>query len=331
MPKRTDIQSILIIGAGPIVIGLVGNADGSVWTIPVGSALDAAGIQDFLDGNLYINVHTETNAPGELRVQLNDSSAAGALGLRAEVYSSSALELFWDRQPAPAVSYRVEQSGAAAVAEDGTSFFVQGLAANTTFDFTVSALDASGNDLASESIQVATGDGGGIVSTVIENLSGQVYSSSAVELVWDVSDAGAGSLFVIYRDGVEVGVTDGRSFFEEGLSSGTTFTYMVAAQSGGDSVSIDLTTQGGSVASSGSLGLAGQVYSSSALEIYWQRVDGAALYRVERDGLQITEFDALSFFDSELAANSGFSYTVSAISYDGDVIATETLELTTSN
>ena len=60
--------------AGPVVLSLTSNDDGSEWSIPEGSLLDAAGIEAFLTGNLYINVHTEANAPGELRVQLVDSA-----------------------------------------------------------------------------------------------------------------------------------------------------------------------------------------------------------------------------------------------------------------
>ena len=56
--------------AGPILIPLDSNDDGTVWTIPEGSALDAAGIEAFEQGNLYINVHTEENPAGELRAQL---------------------------------------------------------------------------------------------------------------------------------------------------------------------------------------------------------------------------------------------------------------------
>ena len=319
--------------AGPVLISLDANDDGSVWTIPEGSALDAVAIQDFLDGNLYINVHTEANAPGELRAQLANSSTGStaiALGLMGEVYSSTALELFWDRQPATAVLYRVEQSGADTVEVDGTSLFVQGLAANTTFEFTVTALDASGNELVTESIELTTNDDA-FASVAVENLSGEVYSSSAIELFWDVSGDPIGTLFVISRDGVEIAVNDGRSFFEEGLASGTTFSYTVAPQSGGPSASIELTTRDDNAASTGALNLSGQVYSVSALELFWQRVDGATLYRVERDGALVVEFDALSFFDNELAAGTGFSYSVSAVSDGGEVIATETIELSTAN
>ena len=60
--------------AGPILIPLDSNDDGTVWTIPEGAALDAAGIEAFEQGNLYINVHTDANPAGELRAQLPASS-----------------------------------------------------------------------------------------------------------------------------------------------------------------------------------------------------------------------------------------------------------------
>ena len=62
--------------AGDILITMEGNEDATVWTIPEGSALDAAGIQNFNDGLLYINLHTEANAPGELRAQLTEAVEA---------------------------------------------------------------------------------------------------------------------------------------------------------------------------------------------------------------------------------------------------------------
>lgn len=60
--------------AGPIVITLEPSEDGFTFTAPDGAALDAVGIEDFNNGLLYINIHTEANAPGELRVQLVDAS-----------------------------------------------------------------------------------------------------------------------------------------------------------------------------------------------------------------------------------------------------------------
>ncbi len=314
--------------AGPIVFNMIANDDASVWTIEEGATLDAAGIQDFLDGNLYINVHTVANMPGELRAQLVQGNA-NALGLRGEVYSSSALELFWNRQPAPVVAYRVDQAGSESVVVNGTSFFVQGLASNSTIRFTVTALDADNNTFNTESIDLTTNNDG-IAAVAVENLRGEVYSTSAIELFWDVAGPAIGSTFAIFRDGVMVGTTDGRSFFEESLDSATTYTYVIEPQSGGVSATIMLTTRDGIANLSTGLGVDGQVYSSSAVEVFWQRVDAAVLYRIERDGALIDERDALSFFDSGLAAETGFNYQISALSSTGDVLATESIELVTT-
>lgn len=67
--------------AGDVVVGLEGNDDGTIWSVPEGSILDADSIAAFQAGNLYVNVHTELNPSGEVRGQLvDDSNAAPAPG-----------------------------------------------------------------------------------------------------------------------------------------------------------------------------------------------------------------------------------------------------------
>ena len=62
--------------AGPVVVTLESNDDGTIWSVPEGSILDADSIAAFQAGNLYVNVHTELNAPGELRGQLVEAGPA---------------------------------------------------------------------------------------------------------------------------------------------------------------------------------------------------------------------------------------------------------------
>lgn len=59
-----------------MVVALESNDDGSMWSVPEGAALDANGLAQFESGNLYINVHTEANPPGEIRGQLVEESTA---------------------------------------------------------------------------------------------------------------------------------------------------------------------------------------------------------------------------------------------------------------
>jgi len=234
--------------------------------------------------------------------------------MRRVSYSASALELFWDRQPDTVVAYQVVGSNGTNITVDGTSLFVDGLVANTQFTFTVTAIDFNGNDTVSESIELTT-LGSDNAAVAVVNLRGEVYSSSAVEIFWDVDNAPAGTAFNIFRDGSLVGTTDGRSFFEEGLPSGTAFTYTVEPQNAGASATVTLNTLGGVSGVSGGLDAIGLVYADT--------------YRIERDGELLDERGGLSFFDSGLASATVFTYLVIAVSSDGSVVATDSIVLTT--
>lgn len=61
---------------GPILIGLVTDDGGTTWTVaPDAPALTADQIGAFNRGELYFNVHTEANAPGEIRGQIDAGNA----------------------------------------------------------------------------------------------------------------------------------------------------------------------------------------------------------------------------------------------------------------
>ncbi|MEM6987360.1 MAG: CHRD domain-containing protein [Pseudomonadota bacterium] len=55
---------------GGVVIGLEGNSDGTVWSVPASTVLDAASLESLNAGGLYINVHTAANPAGEIRGQI---------------------------------------------------------------------------------------------------------------------------------------------------------------------------------------------------------------------------------------------------------------------
>jgi len=61
---------------GPVVLGLTSDDGGSTWTVPADArVLNADEIAAFNRGELYFNVHTETNAPGEIRGQINPGNS----------------------------------------------------------------------------------------------------------------------------------------------------------------------------------------------------------------------------------------------------------------
>ncbi len=54
---------------GPVIVPFTKTSD-SVWSAPAGAKLTDAQLQSLKSGNLYLNVHSATNKPGEIRAQL---------------------------------------------------------------------------------------------------------------------------------------------------------------------------------------------------------------------------------------------------------------------
>ncbi len=54
---------------GPVIVPFTKTSD-NVWSAPAGAKLTEAQLQSLKSGNLYLNVHSATNKPGEIRAQL---------------------------------------------------------------------------------------------------------------------------------------------------------------------------------------------------------------------------------------------------------------------
>ncbi len=151
--------------------------------------------------------------------------------LRASVYSSSALELFWDRTSETGASYDVLRDGSYVDTTDGVSYFfgsVNTLAANT---FSVVAVSASGERSAPASVRAGgTSSSSAPIAGAPQapsNLMGSRYSDTAAELFWDRAPGIVSS--DVLRDGVYIGSTPGNSFYDDTRSPGSSYTYTVIA------------------------------------------------------------------------------------------------------
>ena len=54
---------------GPVIVPLTKTADGT-WSVPAGAKLTPEQLQAYKAGELYVNVHSAANKPGEIRAQL---------------------------------------------------------------------------------------------------------------------------------------------------------------------------------------------------------------------------------------------------------------------
>lgn len=101
-------------------------------------------------------------------------------GLAASGTTSSGTNLSWNADTPPAnctiSSYTVLQNGTSIGTASGTSFAVSGLAASTSYSFTVEATDAAGTSAASAAVNVTTQSGGNGGTCATAWSSTQVYT-----------------------------------------------------------------------------------------------------------------------------------------------------------
>jgi hypothetical protein len=130
---------------GPVLIALNINEDGTSFNVPVSSALDAAGIDNYLNGELYVNVHTDDYPAGEVRAQLIPVDAKGRTRFSVQLSNVSRVSTLSTPSTGGAVAvplspgvYLVHnngnpfmQNGSAssealeALAEDGNAYFLR--------------------------------------------------------------------------------------------------------------------------------------------------------------------------------------------------------------
>jgi hypothetical protein len=168
-----------------------------------------------------------------VNAESTSSPVPAALTLSAQAYSGTAVEIFWDSDSAVSQSFEVRRNGRLLTVSDGRSYFEESLKEGTRYTYSVTAINSAGDAISTASINVATLGQSGAIADVISsfNVTAKVYSQSAIELFWntDSLDAGRVYRFEVYRDGERVQRTDGRSYFTNALTAGTSYEYSVTA------------------------------------------------------------------------------------------------------
>jgi len=169
---------------------------------------------------------------------------------RIDVYSQSALELFWNHPTSfnsETVTYIIRQDGNTLVqGHTGSSWFVEGLAPGQTYRFELEArVSISGDSVVLEQVDTTPGTSQSPSTgttpnentandglTAPANVSVSVYSETAAEVFWDRSESAARVEYRVFLDDVGIGITEGTSFFLDNLLSGTEYRIRVVANDG---------------------------------------------------------------------------------------------------
>ena len=253
-------------------------------------------------------------------------------GLRATVYSATALELFWNRSQAFGLSYEVRRGDEVLGTTDGTSFYLDSTDARRAATYSVVAIDRDGQRSSPSTVTVGDGGGGGTLGDAPAAPSGvraTVYSATALELFWDRSQA-FGLSYEVRRGDEVIGTTDGTSLFLGSTDARRAATYSVIAidrdgrRSAASTVSVGGGASGGAPAAPS--GVRAAVYSATALELFWNRPSTFGLsYEVRRGDRVVGTTDGTSLFLGSTDARRAATYSVIAIDRNGRRSAASTV------
>jgi hypothetical protein len=169
-------------------------------------------------------------------VAAQTNATAETMGLYSQVYSGSALELFWSSS-SNELSFEVYRNNTLLTISDGRSYFDEGLNSGTSYEYKLVAINRAGDEVMSETISSTTtgaptntqATGGNDI-----DLRATAYSQSAIELFWNSASLGSDAAyqFQVFQDGQLLTQTDGKSFFYEGLNAGTDYSFEVLTLDG---------------------------------------------------------------------------------------------------
>ncbi len=247
------------------------------------------------------------------------AAAPDVTGLRSDIYSATAAELFWDRVPGQALAYEIMRGDGEVATTDGTSYFDSNRPAGVV-EYTVTAIDSEGSRSDPAAISVGPFDQASLQPL---QLRADVYSQTAAELFW-LRAPGVGISYEVVRDDGLTATTQGNSFYDDTRTPGATNAYTVTAidAQGVRQMPATLTVRAfgfESIMSPPATGVRAAVYSPVAAELFWERVPNRALrYEVLRDDGLSNVTNGTSFYDNKRLPGRSNSYLITTIDEEGN-------------
>lgn len=168
-----------------------------------------------------------------------ETDARRPLSLRADVYSSTALELFWRREFGGAVTYEVARDGVVVGTSNGSSFFDDELTPGTAYEYTITLLGSNSPPSTITSTTNGSSRGPMVDGPLLENARFVVYSDTAAELLWDrpAPEFGVDRVEVLRGTGNvatdSLGRFDATSYFDNSREPGVAYSYSLIARDRG--------------------------------------------------------------------------------------------------
>ncbi len=252
--------------------------------------------------------------------------------VRAQPVSASRIDLLWDasNDNVGVISYNVYQAAARIATATSTRAEVGGLSPATRYCFTVTALDAAGNESPASAEACATTLNSADITppTVPSGLTATAVSSSQINLAWraSIDDVGVTG-YQIFRDGTFLRIETGTTASITGLAPSTRYCIEVTAFDAADNKSARSTQVCAATPAatdpppSVPQNLRAEAASSSSIKLAWAASTdnvGVTGYRIYRGGVFLRAVNELSAVDDRLNANTRYCYQVLATDAAGN-------------
>lgn len=224
------------------------------------------------------------------------------------------------------LNYVVKRNGVVVGSPTGTSFIDSGLQPNTTYVYTVTAVDLSGNNSTPSAAYGITTSSDVTPPTVPTGLSATSITDSQINLTWTVStDNVAVAGYRIFRDGTQIGTSTVADYNDTGLNPDTPYSYTVTAYDAQGNVSaassiLAVSTAQDVTAPSVPANLHASQVSYTSLTLNWAAsTDNVAVtgYRVYRNGVQVATTAGTSYTVNGLSPGTNYSFSLTA--YDARI------------
>lgn len=253
-------------------------------------------------------------------------SVPGGLAISGRTVNSVALSWNASSDNVGVAGYRIYRGGTEVGTSRSTAFTNTGLAANTSYSFTVAAYDAAGNVSAqSPAVTAKTAAAADTAApTAPSNLKAAAVSATQVNISWNASTDNTGVTgYLVQRDGVTIAQLGGStlSYNDTGRLPLTSYAYVVRAvdaagntSPGSNIASATTPVAADTVAPAKPAGLSASVVSGQ-VNLRWNASGdnvGVKEYIIYRDGSELARSMALSFGDGTVRLGKTYVYQVAA-------------------
>jgi fibronectin type 3 domain-containing protein len=271
--------------------------------------------------------------------------------LTATGQTPTTISLSWNASTAASncalEGYQVSRNNGTPQLVTGTTVFTDlNLNPNTSYSYTVSALDTNGHTSSGNPILAVKTLPDTVPPSAPSNVADSVIGPTQVQLTWTASTDNVGvTAYNIYRNGGTTPyktVTNVTSFLDSNAVANSSYTYQVSAVDAAGNESAKTSAQPSPIitpkttdtqAPSVPSGLRATIVSSSSIGLTWNASTdnvGVSGYDIYRNGILIGTTGLTNYTDNNLSARNTYSYTVKAYDAAGNLsVASSPLSVTT--